>query len=272
MTYEGLTAEQKAALAGPKGDKGDPGEQGAQGPAGPQGPPGEKGEKGDPGVQGPQGPQGEKGDTPTSMDASAITGTLPIANGGTGKTTAAAALYALVNGATALTASGIATGDYLAVGDVSATTGKKITLANLKAALGVDSSGGVVAGTYTGNQAKPSSSTNTAQTAQSIALGFQPTVVLVGKINEVPPWYYDAYEKQSTGALLEDWTMYAAYGYPLKGNQGADGGSTVVVLQVTTTGFTVRNARSTDSNSANPYSEYYYLNESGSTYFYLAVK
>lgn len=55
----------------------------------------------------------------------------PLALGGTGQTTAAKALYALINGSSALTGSTIATGDYFALGDVSTATGKKITLANL---------------------------------------------------------------------------------------------------------------------------------------------
>lgn len=51
FTYEDFTAEQLAALKGPKGDTGN---------TGPQGP---QGEKGDTGSQGPQGIQGPKGDT-----------------------------------------------------------------------------------------------------------------------------------------------------------------------------------------------------------------
>lgn len=69
FTYADFTAEQLAALKGPKGDtgatgvqgpkgdKGDTGEQGPQGETGPQGPQGLQGEVG------PQGPKGEKGDT-----------------------------------------------------------------------------------------------------------------------------------------------------------------------------------------------------------------
>lgn len=66
FTYADFTAEQLAALKGPKGDKGDTGEQGpkgetgAQGPTGPQGP---QGEKGDTGATGAQGPKGETGET-----------------------------------------------------------------------------------------------------------------------------------------------------------------------------------------------------------------
>ena len=71
-----------------------------------------------------------------SFDGSAnvtpgVTGTLPIANGGTGQTSAAKALYALINGSSALAYSGAAAGDFLALLDASAATGKKISLENL---------------------------------------------------------------------------------------------------------------------------------------------
>lgn len=63
--------------------------------------------------------------------ASDITsGTLGVARGGTGQTTAPKALYALINGSSALTNTTIATGDYLAIGDISGTTGGKITVTN----------------------------------------------------------------------------------------------------------------------------------------------
>ena len=57
--------------------------------------------------------------------------TVPVSKGGTGQTTAAKALYALINGASALDYSGAATGDFLALLDASAATGKKISLENL---------------------------------------------------------------------------------------------------------------------------------------------
>lgn len=71
-----------------------------------------------------------------SFDGSAnvtpgVTGTLPIANGGTGQTTAAKALYALINGSFGLDYSEAAAGDFLALLDASAETGKKISLNNL---------------------------------------------------------------------------------------------------------------------------------------------
>lgn len=67
FTYADFTAEQLAALKGPKGEKGDTGEQGPQGeqgekgPQGPQGIQGETGPQGPQGIQGLQGEQGEKG-------------------------------------------------------------------------------------------------------------------------------------------------------------------------------------------------------------------
>jgi len=67
-----------------------------------------------------------------SADASpGVTGTLSMKNGGTGAATAPAALYKLVNDSAMLDSGGIAETDLVPIGDVSASSGKKITLANL---------------------------------------------------------------------------------------------------------------------------------------------
>ena len=67
-----------------------------------------------------------------SLNTSKLTaGTLSVARGGTGQSTVAAALSALINGASALDATGLATNDYIGVRDTSATTGKKVTTADL---------------------------------------------------------------------------------------------------------------------------------------------
>lgn len=66
--------------------------------------------------------------------------TLPIANGGTGKTTASASLYALINGCSALNATSLASTDYIAIGDVSAGTGKKVTVSDLASCVSASSS------------------------------------------------------------------------------------------------------------------------------------
>jgi hypothetical protein len=59
------------------------------------------------------------------------TGVLPIARGGTNGSTAAAAMYSLINGTSTLTSIGLMEGDYIGFADVSATTGRKVTLAEL---------------------------------------------------------------------------------------------------------------------------------------------
>lgn len=245
ITYENLTAAQKAALKGPKGDTG---------ATGPQGP---RGYTGDTGPEGPQGPKGDKGDTPTSFPASALTGTVALSRGGTGQTSAAAALYALINGATALSSSGISTGDYLAVGDVSGATGGKITLANLKTALGVSggsSSGGaeIVTGVYYGDSGSDGGS-------QSVTIGFQPKFVFVYGIGGNRPFNVVA-EGGSVKA-----NSYIYFGATIASY--ADSQETIV-LKTTSTGFVVGN-----STFHGDYENVYqYLNYSDATYIYFAVK
>jgi len=91
--------------------------------------------------------------TLTASDVGALSNTeaVPILKGGTGATAATAAVYNLVNALTALTNTGLATGDYLPLLDASAATGKKVTLANLKAWLQSQNIGARIAtGSYTG--------------------------------------------------------------------------------------------------------------------------
>ena len=278
MTFDQLTAAQKAALTGPKGDKGDKGDTGARGATGATGAQGPKGEtgaqgpKGDKGDTGATGPQGPKGDTPSSMPASGITGTLPVSHGGTGGTTAGAALYALVNGASALAASGIAVGDFFALGDASAGTGKKITFANLKSALGGSGSGGVVVGTYVGSASAPAA-TDSLQSMRSVSRGSAPSFVMVGKLGAGVPWlsYYDTEETGGGEDVTQVYAGFAAPGIPLKGWHGTAGGSHCEILTVTSSGFSVRNARLKTTGSNGERGQYY-LNESSATYFYLAAK
>ena len=61
-----------------------------------------------------------------------VTGALGLSNGGTGKTTAPLGLYNLINGCTELSNTTVVDTDMIPVGDVSAATGKKISIANLK--------------------------------------------------------------------------------------------------------------------------------------------
>lgn len=80
-------------------------------------------------------------------------GTLPVAQGGTGQTTASAALGALIVNSSALTATELASGDQIGVRDISASgdKGRRTTLANLATFLGT--SGGMLrfgTGSYVG--------------------------------------------------------------------------------------------------------------------------
>ena len=75
-----------------------------------------------------------------------VTGILGFGNGGTGKTTAPLSLYALINGSSAITGASLADTDVIGVGDVSAATGKKVTIAELKKALGGSAGGGSISG------------------------------------------------------------------------------------------------------------------------------
>ena len=76
--------------------------------------------------------------------ASDITsGTLAIDRGGTGQASAPAGLNALISGSSALASTDLAGGDYIALQDVSASTGKKITIANLAAYLAANYNFGV---------------------------------------------------------------------------------------------------------------------------------
>ena len=61
MSFEDLTAEQKASLKGDKGDKGEQGPKGDKGDTGEQGPKGDQGEVGPKGDQGETGPKGDQG-------------------------------------------------------------------------------------------------------------------------------------------------------------------------------------------------------------------
>lgn len=100
--------------------------------------------------------------------------TVPLTKGGTGQTSAASALYALINGSSALTASGLATGDILALGDVSAAAGKKVTLANLFTFLQNNlGAARIEVGSYVGTGVDGSANKN------SWTFSFPPKVVLI---------------------------------------------------------------------------------------------
>ncbi len=101
-------------------------------------------------------------DFPSTMPPSAHARlpTVPLTKGGTGQTTAAKGLYALINGATAITAASVADTDYIGLDDVSAMTGKKMLISELKTLLaGAKIAFGTYNGTGTYGSANPTSLT-----------------------------------------------------------------------------------------------------------------
>lgn len=66
-----------------------------------------------------------------------LTSPVPADKGGSGQNTLPKSLYAFVNGSTAMSATELSASDAIPVADASAATGKKITITNLKAALGL---------------------------------------------------------------------------------------------------------------------------------------
>lgn len=116
--------------------------------------------------------------------ASDISGTLPLSKGGTGATTAAAALHALINGVTALTASNLADGDMLALDDVSDATGKKISMAALVAYLSGRMGGAKIqTGSYVGTGTYGSSN------PCSLTFDFSPQILWVSSIRYLESYY-----------------------------------------------------------------------------------
>lgn len=112
-----------------------------------------------------------------TLPITATSGTLPISRGGTNSVSAGGSLYNLINGATALASTNLATGDYIGIGDVSASTGKKVTLTNLATYLStIMSSGSEVKeahGYYTG--------TGTFSTSYNytFSIGFIPNIFII---------------------------------------------------------------------------------------------
>lgn len=118
---------------------------------------------------------------PVLSDAS---GTLPMSKGGTGATTAAAAIHALINGLTALTATDLADGDTIALDDASGATGKKVTMANLVAYLsGLMGGARIQTGSYVGTGTYGSSN------PCSLTFDFSPQILWVSSIRYIEGYY-----------------------------------------------------------------------------------
>ncbi len=147
---------------------------------------------------------------------------------------------------------------------------KQINLVTQKLLLnGEEFSGGgakIATGTYVGNVAVPSYTTNSFQSARSINLGFRPKFVFVGCVSlsaAEAPWsmYYD--ERYTVYV----YSNYAYDGYPFKSSQGDSTTNLAACLEITSTGFNVRNAR----YRTNTRFGYIAMNEDGYTYAYFAI-
>ena len=180
------------------------------------------------GSKGSTGATGPAGATPTSFPASAITGTLGAAHGGTGVT----------------------------------------SLAALKTALGISDAAGFVTGTYVG-AAELSS-----DIIKNVSLGFQPSFVIVWNVdvrNYFPLyWFIDTDDAGDNERRSEQNLAFALPGYP---TILYDDDDSRAVLEVTSSGFNVRNAQySYTSAGGNERNYYSHLNRTGCTYGYIAGK
>lgn len=147
---------------------------------------------------------------------------------------------------------------------------KQINLVTQKLLMnGEELSGGgakIATGTYVGNAAVPNYTTNSFQSTRSINLGFRPQFVFVGCVSLSAadvPWsmYYD------TRYDVYVYSNYAYDGYPFKSSQGDSHTNLAACLEITSTGFYVRNAR----YRTNTRSGYTAMNEDGYTYAYFAI-
>ena len=181
----------------------------------------------------------------------ALAATTSISRGGSGQTTAAGALYAFINGATALATTGLDTGDYLGIGDVSAATGKKATIADLADFLAsiLDMSK-ITVGSYVGTGKAGSSNPCT------LAITFAPKLIIIVREDIIP----------SIGVLIPLDTTYNRRGLSIYYNTNT---SYIYSLKVKISGNTVTwHVNGEDS-------EYqlsaYQLNSGSITYNYVAL-
>lgn len=181
--------------------------------------------------------------------ASDITsGILPVTRGGSGQSSAAKALYAFINGAGALAAAGPATGDYVGLVDVSASTGKKVTLSNLvsflNTALGVAR---IATGSYVG--------TGTYGDMHTLTFAFAPRAFILFTDSDEPR----IFTNMNTG-----WKG-GKYGFSLGGVESSE---RVPLTFTWAASFKWYGTYDYTPTSGAPAAEY---NESGTTYYYVAI-
>lgn len=194
---------------------------------------------------------GLSGEATVNDMLAALAATTSISRGGSGQTTAAGALYAFIDGATALATTGLATGDYLGIGDVSAATGKKATIADLAdfLASSLDMTK-ITVGSYVGTGKAGSSNPCT------LAITFAPKLIIIVREDIIP----------SLGVLIPLDTTYNRRGMSIYYNTNTP---YIYSLKVKISGNTVTwNVTGEDS-------EYnlsaYQLNSGSITYNYVAL-
>lgn len=198
--------------------------------------------------------------TSVSGTAGNVTGIVGLANGGTGKNTAPLGLYNLINGSAALAANGLATGDFIPLGDVSASTGKKVTLANLVSYLnGTIVPSNIVAGMYTGDGVA----------GRVINLGFKPKAVLVARSDAMIANHYTY--SQISGGLAVQGGDVCLYAFPpssasdVQDRNHYTWNTVNTGIQIVSNGFKVNQHQSSDYIRI-------FTNLENSLYYYIAFK
>lgn len=187
-----------------------------------------------------------------------FTGANPVAKGGTGKTTAPSGLRALIDACSALTGSGVASGDFVPLQDASdSTNAKKITLDNLTAylAANIPYLPKIQTGNYIGT------GTHGEDNPTSITFGFAPKLVFCGESQSDICNYYLSSSSRHFGTIL---TALLTTEYQTGCGFG-QGSSSELYAKISLDGKTVSWYRSGNVSAM------YQNNASGTTYYWLAI-
>lgn len=166
-----------------------------------------------------------------------VTGTLGLGNGGTGAATAAAAIHGLINGLTAITGANLASGDLVGIDDVSASTGKKITVSELLAYIQTNlGSTKIETGSYIGTGTYGSSDPN------SLTFTINPIIVFIqanaGSTHMPYIWGNTGFDYESGGNTREN--VVSVSGKTMQWYNGASTGTARATWQANTQGTTYR--------------------------------
>lgn len=175
--------------------------------------------------------------------------TVPLTKGGTGQTTAAKGLYALINGSAPTSSAYVADNDCIGVSDVSATTGKRLPISELKTLL----SGAKIAfGTYNGT------GTHGSTNPTSLTFDFEPKLLWVTKNGFIE----STHKTSSTTADYLNLQMFLINGVTSASlNNGTTATGTVTITWSGNTVSWYSSSAILQLNSGNSFSpqSYYYL-------------